>query len=250
MTVSILTNTGKQSLLSMVQQAVAELGLPSPSFLVGNTDNSAVQLLALANRSGEEIAAQAGSWGGWPQLRKEYTVTISGGIDNYAFPTDIQYLIPSTGWSRSYRWQLLGPLEAQEWQVLKSGISPTGPRTRYRIMAGKIYFDPVPSAAQDIAFEYYSNAWCQSQANVPQTAFAADNDTFILPDNLLVLSMKWRVLRAKGLDYTQEKDDFDAALERALSRAGSSRSLPLNAQSPRSINLLGNANVPDTGFGA
>lgn len=248
MTVSILT-TGKQTLLAMVQQVAGEIGLTQPGFLVSNTDNSAVQFLALANRAAEEIAAQSGTWGGWPQLRKEYTVTTMPGIDNYSFPSDVQYLIPGTGWSRSYRWQLLGPLEAQEWQVLKSGISPTGPRTRWRIMGGKIYFDPVPSSAQNMAFEYYSNAWAQSSAGNPQTLFLNDTDTFILPDNLLVLGVKWRILRAKGLDYGQEFSEYEAAMQRALSRAGSARSLPLNAQG-RGIGLLSNNNVPDTGFGA
>jgi hypothetical protein len=246
MTVSI-TTTGKQTLLAMVQQAVAEIGITQPAFLVSNTDNTAVQLLALANRSAEDIAGQAGSWGGWPQLRKEYVLTLNSGQDTYPFPTDLQYLIPDTEWSRSYRWQLLGPLEAQEWQVLKSGISPTGPRTRYRIFGGNIVFDPVPSSSQTIAFEYYSNAFIQG-ASGTQTQFLADTDTFLLPDNLMVLSIKWRFLRAKGLDYAQEFTDYKAALERALSRAGSARRLPLNAQS-RGIGLLSSANVPDTGFG-
>lgn len=248
MTVSI-TTTGKQTLLAMVQQVAAEIGLTQPGFLVSNSDNSAVQFLALANRMGEEIAAQAGTWGGWPQLRAEYTVTTMPSIDSYNFPADVQYLIPGTGWSRSFRWQLLGPLEAQEWQVLKSGISPAGPRTRYRLMGGKIYFDPVPSSAQSIVFEYYSNAWAQSSAGTPQTLFQADTDTFILPDNLMVLGLKWRMLRAKGLDYGQENADYEAALQRALSRAGSARSLPLNAQG-RGIGLLSASQVPDTGFGA
>jgi hypothetical protein len=248
MTVSI-TTTGKQTLLAIVQQAAAEIGLTQPAFLVSNTDNTAVQLLALANRAAEDLAGQAGSWGGWPQLRREYTVTTTPGQDTYTFPTDLQYLIPSTGWSRSFRWQLLGPLEAQEWQVLKSGISPTGPRTRYRIMGGSIVFDPVPSSAQSIAFEYYSNNWCQSAAGVSQSRFQADTDVFLLPDDILLLAVKWRFLRAKGMDYGQESADYQAALQRALSRAGSARSLPLNAQS-RGIGLLSNANVPDTGFGA
>jgi hypothetical protein len=233
----------------MAHTVAAEIGLTQPAFLISNTDNTATQLLALANRVGEDLSAQAGTWGGWPQLRKEYAVTLQPGVDNYPFPTDVQYLIPGTGWSRSYRWQLLGPLEAQEWQVLKSGISPAGPRTRYRIMAGAIYFDPVPASTQDVVFEYYSNAWCQSDAGIPQAMFGADTDTFLLPEKLLVLGMKWRLLRAKGLDYAQEAKDYADALERELSRAGSARSLPLNAQG-RGVGLLSNAQVPDSGYGA
>jgi hypothetical protein len=46
------------TLLELIQQVTGELGLSSPSFVVGNTDPQIVQLLALANRLGRDISRQ------------------------------------------------------------------------------------------------------------------------------------------------------------------------------------------------
>lgn len=237
------------TLLTMVQASCDEMGIVSPAILIGNTDRQAKQLLALANRNIREIAAQAGPNGGWPILRKEWVFNLQVGVDNYDFPTDLAYFMPSTAWDRSFRWQLLGPLDAQEWQVLKSGISPVGPRVRFRMMAGKIYFDPVPSSTDTIVFEYYSNAWCLSAASVPQTKFQADTDTIQLDDDVFNLGLQWRFKQKKGLDYSEEKRMYDDALDRALARTAPARDLPLNARSTGN-RLLNYNNVPDTGFGS
>lgn len=49
------------SLLSIAQRVVGELGLPSLTSVVGNLDATATQILALANRSGDELY-QAHQW--------------------------------------------------------------------------------------------------------------------------------------------------------------------------------------------
>lgn len=177
-------------------------------------------------------------------------VALTFGQDAYSLPSDIAYFIPTTFWDRSYRWQLLGPLSAQEWQVLKSGISPTGPRRRFRVMGNLFYIDPVPADSTSVeAFEYYSNAWCQSVAAAAQSIWTADTDFYTLDDDCFILGLKWRFKAAKGLEYTQEKYDYDMACERVVARNGGNRDLPLNA-SASGIRLLNNMNVPDTGFGS
>lgn len=175
----------------------------------------------------------------------------------YPLPTDFAYFMNQTFWDRAFKWQLLGPLDAQEWQVLKSGISPTGPRRRFRIMNNQFYIDPVPGFSSSDngsteVFEYYSNAWCQSTggtAGTLQTKWTADTDNYCLDDECLTLGVIWRYLRAKGLDYVEEKRTYDLLVERIMSRDGGNRSLPLNA-SASGIRLLNNSNTPDTGFGS
>jgi hypothetical protein len=174
---------------------------------------------------------------------------MSIGQDGYPFPTDFAYYQTMTSWDRSFRWQMLGPLEAQEWQVLKSGISPTGPRRRFRIMQGLWYVDPVPTASETIVFEYFSNAWAQSSGAAAQTTFLADTDYYTLDDDSFIMGLKWRWKAAKGLDYTQEKQDYDMLKERLQSANGANRDLPLNAQAS-GIRLLNEQNVPDTGYGS
>lgn len=176
-------------------------------------------------------------------------VALTFGTDRYALPNDFSYYMSTTSWDRSFRWQLLGPIEAQEWQVLKSGISPTGPRRRFRIMGNYWYVDPVPTAVETCVFEYYSNSWCQSAAGTAQSSWLADTDYYSLDDDAFILGLKWRFKAAKGLDYGQEKETYDHLVERLMSRDGANRDLPLNAQAS-GIRLLNEQNVPDTGFGS
>lgn len=176
-------------------------------------------------------------------------VSLTFAYDRYALPSDFGYFMVQTGWDRSFRWQLLGPLDAQEWQVLKSGISPTGPRRRYRFMNNYLYFDPTPTAAEDVVLEYYSNAWVQSLDGSGKATWAADTDYYVLDDDCFIQGLKWRILAAKKLDYGQEKEDYDRTCERVASRNGGQRDLPINATSS-GLRLLNNNNVPDTGYGA
>lgn len=314
------------TLLTVCNQALGEIGLPTFPTIATNIDPNAIQSMALLNRAGKEAAEDPRAAGYWQQLRKQYTFQTSGvgpytctvtpgsttltnlsstvGItigqnvystglvndtlvvspgvvgssvsisqaptatialsgqsvtfatENYALPSDLAYLIVQTEWDRNFRWQLLGPLDAQEWQVIKSGISPVGPRMRFRIMQGQFYINPVGSATSlytdTIAYEYVSNAWV-AVTGAPtvgvQTGYLLDTDVSILPEDLLVLSLKWRFLKAKGLDYMDEKKQFDQKFDRVSGRAASARNLPLNARAS-GIRLLNSQNVPDTGFGS
>jgi hypothetical protein len=313
------------SLLSVCNGALTEIGLTPLQTIIGSTDPQAVQALALANRSGKEMAEDPRAAGYWQQLRKQYTFQTSGvgpytctitpqsttltnlsstvGItvgqnvyavglvndtlvtappvgntvaisqaptasiamsgqsvtfatENYPLPADLAYLIVQTEWDRNFRWQLLGPLNAQEWQVIKSGISPVGPRMRFRIMQGQFYINPVGSAStlyiDTIAFEYVSSFWT-ALGTVPlvgvSNSWQNDTDVSLISEDLMILSLKWRFLKAKGLDYQTDQAEFNAKFDRVAGRAASSRNLPLNARAS-GIRLLNSANVPDTGFGS
>jgi hypothetical protein len=176
-------------------------------------------------------------------------ISLAFGQDTYAMPADYDHMIPQTEWDRGYRWQLLGPMSPQEWQVMKSGLSPTGPRRRFRLIDGSFVVDPVPYDRNQIVFEYYSTNWVQSATGVSQRQFLADTDYFMLDDDAFVMGVIWRFRRAKGLDYDEEKNSWENRIELMKGRQAGERSLPLNATAG-GIRLLNNQNVPDTGFGA
>lgn len=177
-------------------------------------------------------------------------VALAFGQEAYSFPNDFAYFIQKTMWDRSYRWQLMGPLTPQEWQVIKSGISPTGPRRRFRVVGNRFLIDPVPNDSITLeAFEYYSNAWCQSSSGTARSTWGADGDYYSLDDDCFILGLKWRILAAKKLDYEQEYDTYMKACERAISRNGGNRDLPMNAVESGQ-RLLSMNQVPDTGYGA
>lgn len=227
------------TLLSMMQDVCDEVGLPRPLAIITSQDQQVRQLLSLANREGRE---QASAPGGWPQLRGEQTITMVNGQAAYDFPLDFDSYMPDTIWNRDQRWPVQGPLTAQEWQTLKSGFINVFPFQRYRVMDGQIYFDPVPDvtyAGQALTIEYQSKAWCQSAGGVAQTSWQADTDTFKLPDDIMVLGVKWRFLAAKRMDYSEEKLAWAASVDRELARAYVGRSLPMNVSNAGWNNFLG-----------
>jgi hypothetical protein len=61
------------SMLTLVTQITAELGIPIPATVAGNTNQDVVQILALLNASGYELMAKAD----WQALTKTYQVSTS-----------------------------------------------------------------------------------------------------------------------------------------------------------------------------
>lgn len=220
----------KQTLLQMMQAVCDEVGLPTPTLIVGSQDQQIKQLLALANREGREQISMYDQ--GWPQQQETQTITLVNGQAAYPFPTDYSGYTPSTIWNTAQRWPVQGPLSPQEWQTLKAGYINVLPYQRFRIMQGQIYFDPVPtttSAGQTVTIEYKSSNFCQSALGVAQSTWAADSDTFLLPDNVMVLGTKWRFLAAKRLDFSEEKKAWADCSDREYARSFGGRTLVLNA---------------------
>ncbi len=186
--------------------------------------------------------------------------SLAFGQEAYPYPADLAHFIPQTGWDRNFRWQLLGPVNAQEWQVLKSGISPVGPRLRYRLMGNQIYINPAPYVpsgqsspiSDQIVLEYESKFWVAATSAPTvgvQTAYALDTDVSVISEDLITMSLKWRMLKAIGAKWADEFVDYQDMLDRKSGRQTMPRNLPLNARAS-GIRLLNSSNVPDTGFGS
>lgn len=239
------------TLLTLVQQVSNEIGLAQPSQVVGSADTTVRQLLALAQREGRELSRRYD----WTPLQTEYTFTLANGVPAYAFPADFDRLINRTEWDRLNKWELYGPLSPQEWQWRKSGITVTSPRRRFRVKGSSstmLYIDPTPGAGDvgaTMVFEYISANWCKSAGSVGQSAWAADTDTGILVEDLMVMGIKWRFLNAKGMAYDEAFREYQYACDRTAAQEGGSPSLSLTR---RGVNAIGiaPASVPETGFGS
>lgn len=237
-----------RTFLELMQAACNELGIPEPSQVIGAQDDQSKQLLALANREGKDFSVLANGQGGWTNLHKEYTFTTVDGTADYALPSDLEYFINRTFWDGAYLWELLGPISAQEKQLLRYGVVANGPRRKFYIRVNRMYLDPVPEDASLIAYDYFSNAWCTSSGGTDQTKWTADTDLYKLDEDCFIQGIKWRFLRSKGLDYTQEKADYDTDTSRVMARDGAERDLPLIGGCYGS-RFLNDDNLPETGYG-
>jgi len=237
-----------RNLLDIATAAVDEMGsVARPTALAGSSDEGAQQLLALLNREGKELSERQGLNGGWPVLRRLHTITTVADQANYAFPSDISYFINTTAWDRTQKWPLRGPVSPQEWQIIKSGtIGSIGPRRRFRIYNGEIYFDPTPeSSGDEYIIEYYSNEWCEDSGGTGQTEWASDTDVPRLPDDCFILGLIWRFKKAKGLAYAEDYAAYMKECDRELGRSGMAPIIDLTGERV-GTRFLDESNIPDS----
>lgn len=176
-------------------------------------------------------------------------VTLNFAQIAYDLPSDLEYFAVRTFWDDAYKWELIGPIDAQEKQILRYGIIASGPRRKFYIRNKKMYLDPLPADNELLAYDYYSNAWCEAEDGTVQTRWTADTDYYRLDEDCFVLGLKWRWLNSKKLDYIQEKADYDAEVQRVMARdAGGGRDLPI-AGGTYGARFLDGDNIPETGFG-
>lgn len=161
----------------------------------------------------------------------------------YPLPSDWLKQIPQTEWDRTNRWPMLGPKSPQEWQSFKSGIVYAGPRERFRIQGGAFQVNPPPPNGLTFAFEYISSAWVLNAGGTYQQSFTADTDTCVFDDSLMVVGLKMRWLRAKGLDFSVEIQEFNTLLTTLKAQDKSAPKLSLSPFG--GTVLLGYDNVQD-----
>lgn len=205
------------SLLTIVQGACARLSLPVPTGVVTSTsDVTAQQMWRLANEEGRELSRRAA----WKALLREQTfTTVATAAQTSALASDLDWIVPDTMWNRTSDRKVFGPVSPQDWQRLQA--IPVGSiDLAYRIRATSLLMTPTPTAGETVAYEYVTNKWCQTSGGTAQTDWAADTDTALLDEELHTLGLVWRFKRAKGLDYSQEIQNYEVQVRQALLREG------------------------------
>jgi hypothetical protein len=166
----------------------------------------------------------------------------------YPLPPDYETVTDNTHWDKTKHWQMLGPVDAQQWQWLKSGYISTGPRVRWRILGNEFQIWPPYNTLEYLGFEYRSKGWARSATNQVKNSFTADTDTTVLDDAILVLLTKLKYFQVKSFDTTALQQDYTRYLNVAKANDKGSATLSF-APSPSAV-LIGWANIPDTGYGS
>lgn len=226
------------TLLSIVQDACNEIGLPAPSTVIGNTDKTVKQMLALSNRSGKMLAQRFE----WQELITEEVHTTTAAEDQGAVETlmpGFNWYIYQTAWNRTQQEPMGGPLYPAEWQHLKA-TSVTGPYYDFRIRTKKLLMIPTPPADETVALEYISRYWCSDSTGVTnREKWSVDTDIGRLPEDLLTLDLKWRFKQAKGLPYAEEFRDAEMAINNAMARNNGPRKMNLDMAGVEADNYYG-----------
>jgi hypothetical protein len=221
----------QDTVLQIVRDACNEIGITAPNTAVSATDLQIVQLTALVTRDGRELAGRCQ----WTALNREATFTSVAAEDQgtlvgtiVASTAGLKYIINNTLWDRSTKYPLNGPASGRTWQAEKAfGI--TGPYARYRIQGNHLYLLPAPEAGLTLSFEYQSENWVSSSDGLTfRSRFTQDEDFPLLDSSLLTMGAIWRWKKAKGLEYSQDFEDYESAVADAMARDGTKPIISLN----------------------
>ena len=174
------------------------------------------------------------------------SVTFSKTI--YPLPPDYETITDNTHWDKTKHWQMLGPVDAQQWQWLKSGYIATGPRVRWRILGNKFQIWPPYNTQEYLGFEYRSKGFVRNVNGEVLNSFQADTDTSVLDDAIIVLLTKLKYFQIKSFDTTSLQQDYMRYL--SIAKANDKGSATLSFAPQPSAVLIGLANIPDSYYGS
>ena len=193
------------SLLTIVQNAAAEIKIIKPTSVVNNTDPDVESLFRQINKVGDRLMKLYP----WQILTKEHTFTsVATEEQTGILPADFDRFRMETFWNRTDQYFISGPISSTEWQGLKATSYSTEEYRKFAIRGDSILVIPTMGAGKTLAFEYVSKNWCQSALSVGQTVFAADTDTSIINEELLTRGLIWEHLNAEGLPNAAEANNF------------------------------------------
>lgn len=177
------------------------------------------------------------------------TVSLNFCKAKYTWPSDYDRIVDRTQWDKTKHWEMMGPETAQEWQWLKSGYIATGPRVRFRQLDGYLQTWPPITSNELLGMEYISKNWVVSTGltQPDKSAFNADTDTCIWPDELMISGLKASYFGIKGFDIAELGAAFSRELSIAKANDGGSRTLSFAPGYPDV--LITPANIPDSAYG-
>lgn len=209
--------------LQIIQQACGRLGINQPATALTSSDQQILQIVAISNAEGSYLAQVFP----FQELQTEATFTtlaaqLQGTMDSIA--DGWNFILNDTIWDRTLRRPVYGARTPQQWQQALA-LTTTSPYSMYRIKGNSLYFYPVPTAGNDCAFEYITKNWVSKAAGGTSNYWASDDDTSVIRDDLLILGIMHRWKRAKGLDYSEEKNEYDRTLAEYMARSGTRQDL-------------------------
>jgi hypothetical protein len=235
------------TLLSIAQDVCDVIGLPRPAAIVTGADQLARQILGLAKETLEELGQMD-----WPILQIPYTFATVAGQGQYALPADFGDLTGDTVFSSSQYYQVRGSLSPGDWARQRNALPSQLGRMKIRVfgLPLKANITPTPTSAQNVVLEYVTTYRVMQSDLTYKDTFFADDDVPLISEDIFKLGLKWRLRRAKGLDYSEEFDAYEKARTQSLAQALSFGSQPVAYRSIADDGSIAPGYVPEQGYGA
>lgn len=232
------------TVLSACTDLCIRIGHPRPDRIIGFENERVAHYLGLLVESARDITRRYK----WEALKHDAEFETVAGPDQ-ALITDIapglREIVPKTFINVTAGHRLV-PINSA--QAAEQKLQPAVQMGRaYRIVRGRIIMPGQATVGQVCAFEYHSNLFCMDAGGVNfQDLPERDDDIVLLDDESLILGMKWRWKRDKGLSYGEEFNDFERCIGEAIGRDGAEKpEISLNTTQARRGGLgIGTLTVP------
>ena len=237
--------------LEIANNIAVKVRLPNMANCFSSSDrNAKVIKLAIINGTKRNVFRAFD----WSFLCHQETFTTVSGVGAYDLPDDFDRFIPMTNWNTVSQRRITGPIHIQKWALYKNdafGVSVLD--YVCRMIPGtdgelQMKLEPVPSAAEEISYWYIKNGyvWNSSQQRWV-SEFSGDDDTTMFDTDLVEQAGLYRTLRVLGLDYGEEKYEFEQMLSERTAHDGGSDALDMAG--PNNDLLFLGVNTPLTGLG-
>lgn len=234
------------SLLSVAQDVTDEIGLTRPTAIVSGTDQLARQILAISKVVLDELSNMD-----WPILQVPYQFSTVVSQSQYSLPSDFDRETVDTAFLASQYYSLRGSLTPGDWQRQRNSLPSQIGRYKFRVfgLPLKLNFSPTPLTVETVVLEYHTTYKVKQSDGTYKTTYFDDTDVSLVPEELVKKGLKWRLKRAKGLDYSEEFNEYEVARAQRLAQQ-----LAIGSQAVAQRNLLDTPEisggfVPENGFG-
>lgn len=233
-------------LLTVCQDVADLVGVQRPVAIVTSTDQLARQMLGLAKETLEELCLMD-----WPQLTVSGTIATVIGQAPYAIPLDFEHEIGDTMYIASRYERVRGSLTPADWARQRNSLPDLG-HYRFRIFGypRTINIMPTPLVSESLVYEYKTNYRVKHADSTLGFTYTDDADVPLVPEELVVKGLKWRLRRVKGLDSSEEFDDYEFSRNSRLAQQLQLGSQAVAYRSSFDDAPLTDGYVPETGFGA
>lgn len=163
------------TLKTIVTNVADECGYTVNSSIIGSTETTTKQLLAIANRINRDIFEAYP----WPKCYASGSIQLVAGQATYALPSAFSQLQYESFWNQSTRWRVLGPMSEREYaDAIGFGLNTTiYQRFQIRgISNNELLIYPTPGSQYDgdtLVFEYIADRAVRPKNWVTATSFAA-----------------------------------------------------------------------------
>lgn len=166
------------SLATIVSNVAAECGYTVESTVIGSTETTTKQLLAMTQRINKDIFESYP----WPKCYASGSITLVNGQATYDLPAAFSWYQYETFWNSSTRWRILGPMTEQEYGEIRGFGLNTTVYQRFQIRGltnSQLLISPTPTASGDIiVFEYVADRCVRPITWTTATVFAANSYCF------------------------------------------------------------------------